>query len=356
MICQRAFVTIMLCLWLSFIPAALADQTELKSWGYQLQNIDPGKLAGVPYDAIVIDYTRDGSDASALSAADVRQMKFKPDGSRRVVLAYMSIGEAESYRWYWKSSWNNSWFIANIFGKPSWCGPQNDDWKGNYAVRYWDPEWQKIIAGDGGYLDRLLKLGFDGVWLDKVDSAFEKIAADRPSARADMIAFVGKISARARAAVPGFLVFPQNAEILLDDPAYRRLINGIGKEDLLYGEYSNGKPNSPAGIAKNMALLKLLTGEGKPVLSVEYLDDQPQIDAARRDIQGFGFVPHFADRELASMRIGDYPGNEVKQAGRPRGRGREISEPGSFEVWKRRLLIAAAVVIVLIGLMRRKAS
>lgn len=352
---RTATATIVLALWLAFATQATAQQTSLRSWGYQLQNIDAGKLAGVPYDAIVIDYTRDGSEATALAAADVQRMKFKADGSRRVVLAYMSIGEAESYRWYWNSSWNDFWFIPNFLTKPSWVGPQNGDWKGNYAVRYWDPAWQKIIVGDGGYLDRLAKLGFDGVWLDKVDSAFEKIATERPTARADMIDFVGKIAAKGRKATPGFLVFPQNAERLLDDPAYRKLIDGIGKEDLLFGEDSTGKPNAPGEIAKNSALLRLLAGEGKPVLAVEYLDDQARIDAARRDIQAFGFVPHFADRELAAMRIGDYPGSEVKQAGRSKGRARETTEPSTFDIWKRRLLIVAAAAIVLIGLMRRKA-
>ncbi len=351
---HRAALALFL-LALQFAPAP-AQQTAIRSWGYQLQNIDPVKIAGVPYDAVVVDYTRDGSDGSALSAADVQRMKFKPDGSRRIVLAYMSIGEAESYRWYWNPWWNDLWIIPNVFTKPSWCGPQNGDWKGNYAVRYWDPEWQKIITGDGGYLDRLLKAGFDGVWLDKVDSAFEKIAAGRPTARADMIDFIGKIAAKARATTPGFLVFPQNAERLLDDPAYRRLIDGIGKEDLLYGEETSGTANTADVISRNSRLLKLLAGEGKPVLAVEYLDDQPRIDAARRDLQGFGFVPHFADRELAAMRVGDYPGNEVKQTSRSKPRTKEVAEQSTFDIWKQRLLIAAAVVIVLIGFMRRNTA
>ncbi len=335
------------------LAPAIAQQTAIRSWGYQLQNIDPAKLAKVPYDAIVIDYTRDGTDQTSLTAADLQRMKFKPDGSRRVVLAYMSIGEAENYRWYWNPWWNDLWIIPNVFTKPSWCGPQNGDWKGNYAVRYWDPEWQKIILGDSGYLDRLLKLGFDGVWLDKVDSAFEKIAADRPTARADMIDFVGKIAAKARSITPGFLVFPQNAEPLLSEPSYRRIIDGIGKEDLLYGEKESGKPNDPAIIAKNSALLKLVAAERKPILAVEYLDDTPRIDAARRDIAALGFVPHFADRELASMRVGDYPGSEVKQAARASARMKEAAEPSTYDTWKRRLLIAAAVFVVLVGLMRR---
>ena len=51
-----------------------------------------------------------------------------------------------------------------------------------------------------------------------------------------MIAFVQALAARARALKPGFLIVPQNAEELLTDQAYRAVIDGLGKEDLLFGE------------------------------------------------------------------------------------------------------------------------
>src|SRR5262245_36554655 len=71
-------------------PAGLL--AAAKSWGYQLQNIDPDVIAAAPYDVFVIDYSRDGSDASALTPAEVRRLQVKPDGSRRIVLSYLSIG------------------------------------------------------------------------------------------------------------------------------------------------------------------------------------------------------------------------------------------------------------------------
>src|ERR1700730_9851055 len=80
-----------------------------KSWGYQLQNVDPQEIAAAPYDMFVIDYSRDGSDAQALTADEVAKLKIKPDGERRIVLAYLSIGEAETYRYYWKRHWG--WFF-----------------------------------------------------------------------------------------------------------------------------------------------------------------------------------------------------------------------------------------------------
>ncbi|MBD3286479.1 hypothetical protein GF359_07950, partial [candidate division WOR-3 bacterium] len=47
----------------------------------------------------------------------------------------------------------------------------NPDWKGNYLVRYWEEEWKAIIFGtDSSYLDAVINQGFDGVYLDKIDS------------------------------------------------------------------------------------------------------------------------------------------------------------------------------------------
>ena len=57
-------------------PAQLLAQA--KSWGYQLQNPDPDELAAIPYDVIVIDYSRTGSDDQALTATDTRWMAVTP--------------------------------------------------------------------------------------------------------------------------------------------------------------------------------------------------------------------------------------------------------------------------------------
>jgi cysteinyl-tRNA synthetase, unknown class len=296
-------------------PATLAPApgtlAAAKSWGYQLVNLDPKALAASPYDVLVIDYSRDGSETNALTPAELAAIKVKPDGTKRIVLSYLSIGEAESYRYYWSKMWG--WFpsflspILPNWMLPTWRAKLNRDWGGNYAVRYWEGGWQTIILGQGGYLDRILKAGFDGVWLDKVDSALEDVAANNPRAKADMFAFVKKIAERGRAARPGFIVLPQNGDELLDDADYRAVIDGIGKESLLYGEETEKKPNSAAAVAARVARLKKLTSEGKTVLAVEYLDDPADIAKARTDLVANCFVPHFAERSLEALRVGDLP-------------------------------------------------
>ena len=80
-----------------------------------------------------------------------------------MVICYMSIGEAEDYRYYWQNSWNSN--------KPSWLRDENPDWAGNYKVAYWDASWQEVIYGNNtSYLKKILDADFDGVYLDIIDA------------------------------------------------------------------------------------------------------------------------------------------------------------------------------------------
>ncbi|MCP4231664.1 MAG: hypothetical protein GY771_16155, partial [bacterium] len=149
------------------VPTA-AESNDCESWndvGHYLYIINPGNYASgqefidavdaTYYDLVIIDAYYDDT---ILTPAQINSLQEKPDGKRRKVLSYLSIGEAEDYRWYWTSDWSS--------GNPDWLGPENPNWPGNYKVRYWDPEWQAIIFE---YEDKILDAGFDGVYLDIID-------------------------------------------------------------------------------------------------------------------------------------------------------------------------------------------
>ena len=58
-------------------------------------------------------------------------------------------------------------------GDPDFIEKENPDWRGNFKVRYWDPERQKVIFGEtDSYTDMLLSSGFDGAYLAIIE-AFE---------------------------------------------------------------------------------------------------------------------------------------------------------------------------------------
>ncbi len=114
------------------------------------------------YDAVIIDLFLNDE---AFTAAEIVRLKNKANGGKRLVICYMSIGEAEDYRYYWQSSWNSN--------KPDWIAAENPDWPGNFKVKYWNTEWQGIIyKNNDSYLNKITDAGFDGVYLDIID-AFE---------------------------------------------------------------------------------------------------------------------------------------------------------------------------------------
>jgi cysteinyl-tRNA synthetase len=250
----------------------------VKSWGYQLQDIKPAKIAASPYDLVVIDYA---NDERPFTAAEVAAMQRKPDGGQRLIVAYLSIGEAETYRSYWNKDWKKQ--------PPSWLGKENREWRGNYAVRFWDPQWQQIIFG---YADRIVAAGFDGLYLDKVDE-FELLGH-----KDEMVAFVAAISARVKAARSGFFVISQNGQELLESARFRAAIDGFAREDLFYGEDDDCKRNEPDSIQESLALLRSVRAEGKPVFVVEYPRAGKQTEEARREVAAQGFVGLTARRDL----------------------------------------------------------
>jgi len=113
------------------------------------------------YDLLIIDafYT----DGNAFTAQEIERLKHKQNGGNRMVLAYMSIGEAENYRYYWQSSWSTH--------LPEWMDQENPNWRGNFKVKYWMKSWQDIIYGnDHSYTKKIINQGFDGVYLDIIDA------------------------------------------------------------------------------------------------------------------------------------------------------------------------------------------
>jgi len=115
------------------------------------------------YDYIIIDFFFKGEEFTATQIEKLRQ---KANGGKRLLICYMSIGEAENYRYYWQTDW--------AVGTPTFIEKEDPNWPGNFYVRYWEPEWQTIIFGnDSAYLKKIIDAGFDGVYLDLID-AFEQ--------------------------------------------------------------------------------------------------------------------------------------------------------------------------------------
>ncbi len=271
----------------------------IENWAYQLQDAEPDSIAGSGFDLIVMDYSRDGSDEMQYSPQEVQQMA----QSGVMPVAYLSIGEAEDYRFYWDSTWYTQ--------PPDWLGNVNPDWEGNFAVKYWDPEWQQIVFS---YIDRIIDQGFVGLYLDKIDEYEywsdsengESLLLSEEEAAQRMIDFIIAISDYAREKVDGsFLIIPQNGDPILayDDGTLLSKVSGWGAEDLFYNGTELWDSEEAQWISQyRLPHLEEVRAAGLPVLSVDYVDDgtgyssqnKARIDQYRQLALSHGFIPYVA--------------------------------------------------------------
>ncbi len=269
----------------------------------QADAMAPGKtgvvkaLAELDRDWIVLDafYKTDARWAKA----DVEAIRAGKAG--RKVIAYISVGEAEDYRPYWKEKWNKV--------KPEWLGRENPDWEGNYIVDYWHPEWQAIILKS---IDAAMASGFDGIYLDIVNGfeTFEKKGnryidnrknpETGQSYRRDMVDWVKRIAARARVTRADALVIPQNGAQLLAHADFRKAVSGIGIEDLF--TYDN-KLQPAVESDYVIGFLDKLTGTGKPVVVIEYANKKNLVETARRANEAEGYTWLFTNRALTKAGV-----------------------------------------------------
>lgn len=107
------------------------------TWLYHLGDIDGRRADAIARTnaALVVTEWADYSGTEApYTPARLDRMR---GGDDKLIVSYLSIGEAETYRYYWKSAWQRD--------RPDWIGEPDPEWEGNIKVRYWDPDWQRVV-------------------------------------------------------------------------------------------------------------------------------------------------------------------------------------------------------------------
>ncbi len=267
--------------------------SQVHNFVYWLSYPDLRAIGQRPFELAVIDYSGDGTEGAEFSSQQIAGLK--EESCSRRVLAYLSIGEAEDYRWYWSPGWR--------IGSPAWIVRENPRWQGNYLVRYWDPDWQRIVFR---YLDRIIAQGFDGVYLDIVNAYQENYAEDR---EADMVEFVSAIAgyARSRSALgEDFGVFIQNAEELAANPSLLAVVTGIGREETYF--FDTDQPIGEQNLREAESYLDRFRAAGKLVLTVDYATKATNVENAYLRSRAKGYVPYVTSVELDRLTIS--PGYE----------------------------------------------
>lgn len=297
-----------------------------KNWAYQLQGLDLengiDQLIQSKYDVLVIEPVRTEKlsldfDTKAM-VKRIKDSKGSDGVSRKLVIAYINIGEAEDWRWYWKWSSNDkkSWPGYIIGGDP-------DGWSGDYPVAYWDKDWKNLCIYGGasskadGYsslLEEAIEDGFDGVYLDWVEGyseniVMEKAKRDKVDAKGEMISFLSEIRKYSKSKKEDFLIIQQNGvELYKGFPEVFDYIDAVAQEAIWYDGSSFDDWEDPAGadMIQNRETsttyienLKKYMEKGKVVFNVEYADKFKK-EALKRSKEN-GFIPYCSKRPLSKL-------------------------------------------------------
>lgn len=253
----------------------------------QLQKLRVEPIFRASPDVLVVDYSWDGGETREMTPENINDIRGRL-GKGTILLAYLSVGEAEDYRFYWRG--------PALQGQATFVGPANPRWPGNYRVRYWDRRWHDIVYGAAdSYLARIISQGFDGVFLDTVDTTAFFTEAGVLDAEERMADLVSALAVHARRSNPGFLVVAQNPFHILDRPGVIDAISGVSIEATMFNGERLRPPREVTGI---LARLDTLQDAGKTVMILEY----PRSSTGRKRLGGLcarhGFLCYSSNSAL----------------------------------------------------------
>jgi cysteinyl-tRNA synthetase len=301
---KRILISLLILQFVFSGPLAAQDTDSLlnRDWSLvndyiiQLQRGNVNRLGATAFDLIISDIAIAGGSRERIEA--LRQS----EGGSKLVVAYMSIGQAARFQYYWQPEWrreDGTW--------PEWAVEFDATWANDVWVQYWHPGWQEIIlTGADAYIDRIIDQGFDGVLLDRVDAAWYFESQGRETAYQEMADFVIAIANHSRERSPNFGIFTINGEdigLRFREQGYMDTVTGLLVEDLYYG-YPTDNVASPADwTAGREAMLDEWVTAGRLVLTVDYTRFDDQINDAYTRSSERGYIPYVSSRSLSRLFI-----------------------------------------------------
>ncbi|GEM_PF-532409 len=305
------------------VTAAFGQLGSVRYFAYQIQGLDePGAIDSIVnsrYDMVILEPTRTERDMEDFDAVGmVAAIKASPGTmlSNKIVLAYIDIGQAEDWRYYWEPWWEPP--TVTEYGNPDFMVTMDPDgWEGCYPVAFWDTRWQNIMVNDdSSMLKKTIADGFDGIymdWVEAYDDEYVMARADSDGVEPanEMIDFIEMIRDTARHYNPNFVVIAQNAADLCDDhPEYFDVIDGIAQEDLNFygdGDVDWGDPDGGDKLQDStykaylVTKLDLYLANDLPVFTVDYALIPANIDSAYSFSNSKGYVPFVTQTSLSQL-------------------------------------------------------
>jgi cysteinyl-tRNA synthetase len=307
--------------------------SAVRTWFYFIGDVPEDsvidQIAASDYDMVVLDYIPSVAGDEDYPMKEVVDRLHATD---KLALAYIDIGEAESYRVYWQDDWH--------IGNPAWIvGGDPDGWAENYPVAFWRDEWTAIWLADNGLLTAILNAGFDGVYLDWVEAYSDENVAEAAHREGvspvdAMIRFVGDIGRFVKARCAECVVIAQNAAELVEVDGYAAVIDALAQEQVWFDGGADNDPEGDCPLPRTPAdvdtdayydslppacqrqfdefpestlhvsseeylyYLNIARQKGLPVFTVDYALKTENVTWVYRTSRGLGFIPFVSNRGL----------------------------------------------------------
>jgi cysteinyl-tRNA synthetase, unknown class len=264
---------------------------NVKTWSFETTLADPVANRSGLGDLVVIDHNSIQHDRRSGERKAITALQSKPNGSRRLVLGYLSLTEAEQRRHYWQSEWQ----ATAIAKRPAWLLDENPLRRGNWRVNIANSGWhEKLFGSEDSLIDRMLAAGFDGVYLDSggvLDSDhLQRTTTDTSESEWQLAELVARVATYARLQHPRFVVMLDDAEVLIDRTPVASAIDIAVKHDVFFGRNATGRPNRQADIEAITKGLIRVGAAKRPVFVVEHLADPALSTTARQRINELGYI------------------------------------------------------------------
>lgn len=230
-----------------------------------------------------------GKDLLILDADSIGPLT-QEEKKGRICLAYLSLGEAESYRWFWDE----------IKDEP-WIGGENPHWPGAHLIDVRAEAWQSLLIKR--VARRHLERGYDGFLLDTLDTA-DTLMNHEPLLYEGVHSAMVTIVRRLREAYPHAILVANGGLSMIRGTA--PYLDGVLYEGI-YSTYDfttkTYRRRTDAERTWIQERLSRVIPYELPILALEYVDPSHPEEAASIEAmaRAAGFPPYLTQIDLHSF-------------------------------------------------------
>ena len=209
-------------------------------------------------------------------------------------LAYLCVGEAETFRWYWPEIKGEEWLVR-----------ENPSWPRHYLVDPRSKEWRSLIVNR--VAPRLLEKGYDGFMLDTLDTV-EALVSEEAFRYEGAASAMARLVRELRRTYPDAVIVANGGLAIF--PGIADYLDGVIYEgvqwtyDFEKEEYRARTDSERAWIEER---LQRVRDADLPIFALDYVDPEKPEKARKvaEELRREGYRPF-----ISGVNLDSYPGQE----------------------------------------------